>query len=232
MLFKIHDQPLTSKVGDRLADLLTVATNGDFSSVTLLAAFVKRAGVKRLEPSLQAAKQAGVTITSVVGIDHRVTTREGLSDLYSISDELFIVHSTRLDVTFHSKAYLFRGPTRATLIIGSSNITSGGMFTNIETCVEVEFTLPADAEELRKAYAGSSILKMLHRLMFARSIRTTCNHCFHCCLQRQAGTLSEGAPPEDNPAYQELLSFSEAGASQLRPHFRPERPRRRLPQVA
>jgi HKD family nuclease len=148
MLLKIYNQPDEAQIGPRLNDLLSAAAAGEVTSVTIVAAFAKRAGIARLQPALHAAKAAGAIIRAAIGIDHRVTTKEGMSDLFAIADELYVVHSTRPDVTFHSKAYLFAGPARAALIIGSSNLTCGGLFTNVEACAEIAFDLPADAAAL------------------------------------------------------------------------------------
>ena len=70
-----------------------------------------------------------------------------------------MVHSTNQQVTFHSKAYLFVGKSNAAIIVGSSNLTAGGLYTNIETCVEIGFDLPVDAAELKLATAWISPLR-------------------------------------------------------------------------
>src|SRR4029079_1081 len=47
-------------------------------------------------------------------------------------------------ITFHPKAYIFTGTTKARLYLGSNNLTVGGTETNFEAAVLVEAALPAD----------------------------------------------------------------------------------------
>lgn len=144
MLFTIINQPKGVRVGDRIMQLLDEAKGGEFTKFTMVAAFVKRAGVSRISKEIAAARANGTTICSIAGIDHGGSSAEGLSDLYDLSDEMYVVHSTQTHVTFHPKAYVFEGPARGVLIIGSSNLTCGGLFTNMELCAEAEYAIPAE----------------------------------------------------------------------------------------
>jgi hypothetical protein len=47
-------------------------------------------------------------------------------------------------ITFHPKAYVFTGATKARLYLGSNNLTVGGTETNFEAAVVVDAALPAD----------------------------------------------------------------------------------------
>lgn len=145
MLLEFVEQPLVATAGDRLKHHLSDAAAGTYHTVVLVAAFAKRAGMARLLPELSSARAAGCTVTGILGIDHGGTSKEGLEDAYDACDALYVVHSTRMDVTFHPKAYLFEGSSSAVLVSGSSNMTAGGLFTNIELCTQVRFDLPADA---------------------------------------------------------------------------------------
>ena len=42
---------------------------------------------------------------------------------------------------------------------GSSNLTCGGLFTNIELCIEAEFALPEEAEEAQQALNWMSAMR-------------------------------------------------------------------------
>lgn len=158
MKVTIIDQPQGAKTGDRLRTLLQDAVTGKYDEVVLLSAFAKRAGIARLQVALAALKASSSTLTSIVGVDHNGTSKEAVDDLFNLSDRLFIVHSTRPDVTFHPKAYLFKGATSATLLVGSSNFTAGGLFSNMELGVELTFDLPADATALAKATSWATSL--------------------------------------------------------------------------
>lgn len=158
MKVTLVDQPSGRKTGDRLTTLLGEAASGKYDQVIFVSAFAKRAGIVRLQPALTALKASTSTLTCIVGVDHNGTSREAVNDLFNLSDELFIVHSTRPDVTFHPKAYLFKGPKEASLLIGSSNFTAGGLYTNMELGIELEFDLPGDASELADVTAWEASL--------------------------------------------------------------------------
>lgn len=151
MLFRVLNQPKQESAGDRIKVLLRDAHKGQFSRVTLVAAFAKRAGIGRISSELKKTKAKGISLTGIVGIDHGGTTKEGLRDVYGLCDQTYVVHSTRKDVTFHSKAYVFEGAARTVLLVGSSNLTCGGLFTNIELCTETEFSLPAENAQCQAA---------------------------------------------------------------------------------
>lgn len=84
-----------------------------------------------------------------VGIELLGTSREALEallDLESFGDaEIFIYHNEAPEETFHPKIYLFSARDRARLIVGSNNLTDGGLATNIEAAVEVESAVDAAA---------------------------------------------------------------------------------------
>jgi HKD family nuclease len=134
MQAKILEQPEDVRIGDLINEQLR--HTGRFSRVILLVAFAKASGIAHIEDMLvQFKNKPGTRIDICVGVDHDGTSREALELLFQLSDNLFIVHSTRLDVTFHSKVYFFTGSVDARAIIGSSNLTAGGLLTNIETAV-------------------------------------------------------------------------------------------------
>lgn len=158
MKFKVLSHP-EDQIGTRLEALLDEAANGAFQKVTFVSAFAKRAALKRLSKAMLDAKNGGVGLTAIVGIDHGGTTKEGLQDVFAQCDHTYVVHSTRFDVTFHPKAYIFEGSGRAILLLGSSNLTCGGLYTNMEANIEAEFVLPAEKAEFESATSWLSKLK-------------------------------------------------------------------------
>ena len=65
---------------------------------------------------------------------------------------------TRDDRTFHPKLYFGAGRERATLFVGSNNLTPGGLFFNFEAALRVDMeraaTAPAEDRELYEAVAN------------------------------------------------------------------------------
>ncbi len=95
-------------------------------------AFVKRSGTQFIRPALRDfSARAQVRIS--VGVDLYGTSREGLNDLLeaTVGGEIFVYRNNG-PYTFHPKVYLFKSAQRADVLVGSGNLTSGGLFTNYE----------------------------------------------------------------------------------------------------
>jgi hypothetical protein len=60
--------------------------------------------------------------------------------LLNVFDRVHVVHDPG-GRTFHPKLYLVEGPARATLLVGSSNATAGGLYFNFEASLEAIFEL-------------------------------------------------------------------------------------------
>lgn len=104
-----------------------------------LVAFARWPGLNLIDNALRAfAARPGVSIEGIVGIDLGGTTVEALTYLSELPRSVLrIVRSGRRDVVFHPKLFLFDGPDGWTAIVGSSNLTSGGLFTNAELCLRL-----------------------------------------------------------------------------------------------
>jgi HKD family nuclease len=125
-----------------LGDYLKANLKGPWTRFRAAVAFVKRSGTKHLTASLaEFAKTNGVEI--IAGIDHRGTSQEGLRDLLDAvaPKGRVIVFHNRLPMTFHPKIYLFKSDTAAEVIIGSGNLTEGGLFTNYEASLRLQLDL-------------------------------------------------------------------------------------------
>jgi hypothetical protein len=105
-------------------------------------AFVKRSGVRHIYDALSDFAARG-TVKISVGVDCGGTSREGLHALFDSvkpSGEVWVFHNDN-DSTFHPKIYLFSNEREAELVIGSGNLTEGGLFTNYEAAVHLRLDL-------------------------------------------------------------------------------------------
>jgi HKD family nuclease len=140
---KIINQPWDGagqRLGDHLNRLLREMPR--FDHVFMLIAFVKRSGLSRLAEALREFMDAGGCVGAVVGIDQQGTSIEGLCLLLKCSNEAYIFHNRAFSSTFHPKVYLFeRSDERAVAIVGSGNLTAGGLYTNYETSLLLELDL-------------------------------------------------------------------------------------------
>ena len=121
-------------------------------------AFMSHRGLGVIRPSLAAALQAGATVEFLVGLDMRTTEPEALQavlDLSHGSGEVALYCYAGLTGvgTYHPKLYLSRMPDVATFIVGSSNLTEGGLKRNVEINVLIEADIRDEAvSDIHAAY--------------------------------------------------------------------------------
>ncbi|GAB4408740.1 MAG: hypothetical protein Fur0044_02100 [Anaerolineae bacterium] len=130
-----------------LGDMLKTALSEQgqiWNSFQAAVAFAKQSGVAHLQNELQGFVNRGGYIRMVIGIDQYGTSIEALSDLLSIigdKGEIWINHEPNKYITFHPKVYLFEAESSALLIVGSGNLTEGGLYTNDEASLVYELDL-------------------------------------------------------------------------------------------
>lgn len=116
-------------------------------------AFVKHSGVELIETQLaEFAKRAKVKMS--VGISFKGTSLEGLTLLHETlkgKGEIWVYHNGN-GSTFHPKVFLFANDTEATVVIGSGNLTRGGLFTNYEGgfALDLDLSQAADKQLLKE----------------------------------------------------------------------------------
>ncbi len=140
----------TETVGSFLkAQLLS----GDWTDFKAAVAFVRASGVDHLRDAIAQFSRTA-TAAVVVGVDLRGTSVEGLSGLLASVGRrgaVFAFHNESSS-TFHPKLYIFRNSSRAEVLVGSNNLTEGGLFTNYEAAAVVRLDLadPQHAEALNQ----------------------------------------------------------------------------------
>jgi hypothetical protein len=145
MIIRNHLQPMDATCGDLLRRYLTPPEALRFHGLTIVSAFAKTSGISRIWDELQLFGRDR-EIVSIIGIDHDGTSSDAVELLSHVSDELFVVHCSARSITFHPKLFVFEGEGVALVISGSSNLTAGGLWSNIEFLTETELTLPEDQE--------------------------------------------------------------------------------------
>lgn len=104
-------------------------------------AFAKRSGTQHLTGALEAFDQRAAIRLSL-GIDFYGTSQEALTDLlHAISHGQVWVYHNSGPSTFHPKVYLFKKAAAAELVVGSGNLTQGGLFTNYEASLAIKLDL-------------------------------------------------------------------------------------------
>ena len=143
MNIRLFLQPIDGTCGDQL---ITLLSDQEFNRFYINVAFVKWSGLSRLWEALQSFKDRGGTLQASIGIDQQGTTIDAVRLLRNISDRLYIVYSTQSTTTYHPKLYVLEGDKKSVVIYGSSNLTAGGLWTNVEGFVIVEFDFPTDVD--------------------------------------------------------------------------------------
>lgn len=122
-------QPLASS--ESLDTFIDVLANPEIETFSMVTAWAKRSGLARIKDRLSLFRARGGTVQMIVGVSEGGATKEGLQLAMDVSDEVFVFHDPRR--TFHPKVYLAGGTSRRELLVGSSNMTAGGLGWNHES---------------------------------------------------------------------------------------------------
>lgn len=136
--------PLDQPTGNfRLLDWLeSNFINPNYNHFKCIVAFAKVNPFYKLDANIKNWKSNKNSSEAIFGIDHNGTSYQALQYALNNFDTVRILHVNYS--TFHPKIYIFYGDHKATAYCGSGNFTSGGLETNFESGVILEFDLPAD----------------------------------------------------------------------------------------
>ncbi|WP_048797329.1 phospholipase D family protein [Serratia sp. 506_PEND] len=130
---ELMNQPFTGQLGNRLIELLS---SPDYRTLNIVVAFAKNSGVLRIKDSLKRFRDRGGKVNVYVGVDLGGTSYEALTALLINTDSLHVVHSEK-GQTFHAKIYQFLGDNKGLIVVGSHNLTGGGLWSNFESSVHI-----------------------------------------------------------------------------------------------
>jgi HKD family nuclease len=128
-------------VGNLLA---TSFDDKKFDNFTGLVAFASISGVKKLIPHIKKSRSKFKDLTFFIGVDDNGTSKEALKCLIDNEVETYIFH-TQSAMIFHPKLFLFEGLNWTRLVIGSTNLTTSGLFVNVEASISMDFR-PTDSQ--------------------------------------------------------------------------------------
>lgn len=122
------------------------------TKVVMVSAFATKQTMVRYRIPIEKACLDGAEVKVVLGIDLQGTTIEALLEVLGWSSaESCVVKNAKPGHTFHPKIYWVERNDRLDLLVGSSNATEGGFFTNYEVTVHLKYRLPADTEMVEEA---------------------------------------------------------------------------------
>lgn len=126
-------------------------------------AFLKHSGIKVIEESLLQCLENGGDVELIVGLDFKMTDPKSIDYFLKLKKEhakanLFCFGDktpkapNKTDVVFHPKIYLFEKGREKTGIVGSTNLTKGGLTSNIEVNTIFKETRPVYFSQLQAIY--------------------------------------------------------------------------------
>ena len=134
--------------GINLSEFLKeVAEEKGFTRLRVAVAWAKRSGLLRAGPHLETIGARGGNLELFVGISEGGATWQGLELASQLFDSVHVVHD-QSGRTFHPKIYLANGPDRAFVLIGSNNLTAGGIYYNYEAGAIIELDLNDDDDRI------------------------------------------------------------------------------------
>lgn len=129
-------------------------------SARIAIAFLKYSGIRVIEKSLdQCLKNNGI-VEIIAGLDFKTTDPQSMHYLIQLQKTTpnlkFYCYGDKDDnknnVVFHPKIYLFQGKRETTGIVGSTNLTAGGLMTNFEANVIFKESKPLYFSQLEAIY--------------------------------------------------------------------------------
>ncbi len=142
-----------------LASVL-VPLMADAEEVRAAVAFVSQEGLRTILPSVQKCLQRNGRMEFLVGLDLAVTEPAALWELQELSNSTprfswYCLLDLATGGIFHPKLYIMEQADSVTAVIGSSNLTAGGLSRNAEVNVAIR-ALPTEeiVSDLREVYAA------------------------------------------------------------------------------
>ncbi len=99
-------------------------------------AFVKTSGIKLIESQLRSIHDKSFFF---IGIRNGITSIQALFQLLELETRVFVVDTGTTSVIYHPKVFIITTKDEIFGIFGSANLTSGGLFGNIEFSSLIKF---------------------------------------------------------------------------------------------
>jgi len=130
------------------------------NSAKIAVAFLKYSGVKVIEKALDSFLKNNGIIEIIAGLDFKTTDPQSMHYFIQLQKQVsnlkFYCYGdkdeNKTDVVFHPKIYLFEKGRETTGIVGSTNLTRGGLLTNFEVNVVIKETKPLYFSQLEAIY--------------------------------------------------------------------------------
>ena len=156
--------------------------SGNYVDAEIWVAYATAGGTSRLYGALDAFIRSGHRADVYVGLNNGVTSGQAVEHLLKTGSTVhgFDTGGTNL---FHPKIYLLRGPVNTLVSVGSSNLTSEGLFRNFEANTITSFD-PNDGADVNALNELTAVLM---------SLRALTNNCRVITTARLPGLFASGS---------------------------------------
>lgn len=129
-------------------------------TVRIAIAFLKYSGIKVIEKSLNQCLDNNGSVEIIAGLDFKTTDPQSMHYLIQLQKTKpnlkFYCYGdkdvNKNSIVFHPKIYLFEGRRETTGIVGSTNLTGGGLMTNFEANVIFKENKPLYFSQIEAIY--------------------------------------------------------------------------------
>ncbi|MCX5699064.1 MAG: phospholipase D-like domain-containing protein [Candidatus Omnitrophica bacterium] len=129
-------------------------------SARIAIAFLKYSGIRVIEKSLNQCLKNNGSVEIIAGLDFKTTDPQSMHFLIQLQKSTpnlkFYCYgdkeANKTNIVFHPKIYLFQGKKESTGIVGSTNLTGGGLMTNFEANVIFKESKPLYFSQLEAIY--------------------------------------------------------------------------------
>ncbi|MBW2632076.1 MAG: NgoFVII family restriction endonuclease [Deltaproteobacteria bacterium] len=130
------------------------------NNVQIAVAFLKYSGIKIIERSLKRCLGNGGNIELIAGLDFKTTDPQSIHYFINLKKEYSNIkfycfgdrQENKTNIVFHPKIYLFENGRETTGIVGSANLTRGGLISNFEVNTVFKETKPLYFSQLQAIY--------------------------------------------------------------------------------
>lgn len=130
------------------------------NNVQIAVAFLKYTGVKVIENSLRQCLDNSGNVEMIAGLDFKTTDPQSIHYFINLKKEYPKVKfycfgdkgENKTNIVFHPKIYLFEKGRETTGIVGSTNLTRGGLVSNFEVNTIFKETKPLYFSQLQAIY--------------------------------------------------------------------------------
>lgn len=143
---KFIGQGLSSQSDKPAGDVINeILERSEFKEFSAFVAFASAGGIAQILPNLKRFMEREGKVRLFVGVNLHATSKEALELLIAEHIPSYIVFSPN-KVIYHPKVYTFEGVTQYFIIVGSSNLTTSGLYQSVEAslCVENNYDINDD----------------------------------------------------------------------------------------